>query len=107
MNFRELRSRNGHKAGGVVQAVQGDANVNRHQDRGLDGRNPRKMGVWAGATWSRGGDAKLEATIAVELVQQSGRAVRIRCEDGWSVVSSSSRLVLRAWQCWRVYGLVG
>lgn len=38
MNFRKLRSRNGHKAGGVVQAVEGDANVNRHQDGDLDRR---------------------------------------------------------------------
>lgn len=54
MNFRELRSRNGHKAGGVVQAVEGDANVNRHQGRsrheiflklGVSGLKRRSRGV--------------------------------------------------------------
>lgn len=39
MNFRELGSRNGHKARGVVEAKKGVSEVNRHQ-RGCRRQNP-------------------------------------------------------------------
>lgn len=46
MNFGKLRSRNGHKARGMVQAIEGEANVNRHQEGNLNEEIPRIGIVW-------------------------------------------------------------
>lgn len=46
MDFRELRPRNGHKARGMVEAVEASANVNRHQGVSLRRTEyPRVSGI--------------------------------------------------------------